>query len=45
MYSDFIELKSKDLILWSNGKIFYHKKSGDNYKLSQVIYEVGQQKN
>ena len=44
-YKDFIELKSKDLILWSRGKIFYYKKTGNNYKLSQVIYEVEQQKN
>ena len=44
-YKNFIELKNKDLILWSRGKIFYYKKTGNNYKLSQVIYEVEQQKN
>ncbi len=32
-YDDFIELKNKDLILWSRGKIFHYKKTGNNYKL------------
>lgn len=42
---DLIELKNKDLIFWSNGKIFYYKKFGDNYKISQIIDEVKQQRN
>ena len=45
MFYDFIELKNKDLILWSRGKIFYYKKSEDKYVKSQVINELKQQKN
>ena len=45
VFDDFIELKKKDLILWSNGKIFYYNKIENNYKLSQVINELSQQKN
>ena len=45
IYDDFIELKSKNLILWSNGKIFYYKRMGNNYTLSQIINEVTQQNN
>ena len=44
-FYDFIELKNKDLILWSTGKIFHYKKFDNSYKLSQVINEVTQQKN
>lgn len=45
MFYDFIVLKNQDLILWSRGKIFYYKKSDNNYELSQIINEVKQQKN
>ena len=45
LFFDFIELKNKDLILWSKEKIFYYKKSGDNYDISQVINELKQQRN
>ena len=45
VFDDFIELKNKDLILWSNGKIFYYNKIENNYKLSQVINEMTQQIN
>ena len=45
MFLDFIELKSKDLILWSRRKIFYYNKIGNNYKLSQIINELTQQIN
>ena len=45
MYNDLIELKNKNIILWSNGKIFYYKKIDKNYKLVQTINEVKQQKN
>ena len=45
MFNDFIELKNKDLILWSKGKIFYYKKFGYAYKISQVINELKQQRN
>ena len=44
-FKDFIELKNKDLIIWSKGKIFYYKKDKNTYKLSQIIYEVIQQEN
>ena len=44
-FDDFIELKNKDIILWSKGKIFYYKKFNNNYKLSQIINELRQQKN
>ena len=30
IFYDFIELKNRDLIMWSRGKIFHYKKSGDN---------------
>jgi len=46
MFEDFIELKNKNLILWSSGKIFYYKNCGhNNYELSQVINELKQQIN
>ena len=45
IFYDFIELKNKDLIIWSKGKIFYYKKSGNYYEISQVINELKQQKN
>ena len=45
MFRDFIELKNKDLVLWSSGKIFYYNKIGNNYKLCQIINELKQQKN
>ena len=44
-FKDFIELKNKDLIIWSKGKIFYYKKDKNTYKLSQIIYELIQQEN
>ena len=31
IFFDFIELKNKDLILWSKGKIFYYKKFDNKY--------------
>ena len=45
LFNDFIELKNKDLILWSRGKIFYYNKIENNYQLSQVINELTQQRN
>ena len=45
LYQDFIELINKDLILWSSGKIFYYNNFDNNYKLSQTINELSQQKN
>ena len=45
MFEDFIELKNKDLVLWSSGKIFYYNKIENNYKLCQIINELKQQKN
>ena len=45
MFRDFIELKNKDLVLWSSGKIFYYNKIENNYKLCQIINELKQQKN
>ena len=30
MFEDFIELKNKDLVLWSSGKIFYYNKIENN---------------
>ena len=45
IFYDFIELKNRDLIIWSRGKIFHYKKSGDNYKIKQVINELKQQHN
>ena len=45
IFNDFIELKNKDLVLWSSGKIFYYNKGKNNYKLSQVINELTQQLN
>ena len=45
MYDDLIELKNKNIIAWSRGKIFYYKKIDNNYKLVQTINEVKQQKN
>ena len=32
MFIDFIELKNKNLILWSSGKIFYYNKIGNKLK-------------
>ena len=45
IFYDFIELKNRDLIIWSRGKIFHYKKSGDNYEIKQVINELEQQYN
>ena len=45
MFFDFVELKNKDLILWSRVKIFYYKKFENKYELSQVINEITQQIN
>ena len=45
IFYDFIELKNRDLIIWSRGKIFHYKKSGDNYQIKQVINELEQQHN
>ena len=45
IFYNFIELKNRDLIIWSRGKIFHYKKSGDNYEIKQVINELEQQKN
>ena len=45
IFFDFNELKNKDLIIWSKGKIFYYKKCDNKYELSQVINEVTQQMN
>ena len=45
MFADFIELKNKDLVLWSSEKIFYYDKIENNYKLCQIINELKQQAN
>jgi len=45
IFYDFIELKNRDLIMWSRGKIFHYKKSDDNYEIKQVINELEQQHN
>ena len=45
MFNDLIELKNKNIILWSCGKIFYYKKNDKKYNLVQTINEVKQQKN
>ena len=45
MFEDFIELKNKDLVLWSSEKIFYYNKIENNYKLCQIINELKQQAN
>ena len=45
IFYDFIELKNRDLIIWSRGKIFHYKKSDDNYEIKQVINELEQQHN
>ena len=45
IFFDFNELKNKDLIIWSKGKIFYYKKCDNKYELSQVINDVTQQIN
>ena len=45
IFYNFIELKNRDLIIWSRGKIFHYKKSGDNYEIKQIINELEQQHN
>ena len=45
IFYDFIELKNRNLIIWSRKKILHYKKSGDNYELKQVINELEQQYN
>ena len=42
-FDDFIELKNRDLIIWSKAVILHYKKSGDNYEIKQIINEFEQQ--
>ena len=45
IFNNFVELKNRNLIMWSEGKIFHYEKSGDNYEIKQVINELEQQYN